>query len=349
MSYTIEIYTSTLPDDDQQALAQAEQIKVAYRQESGKIHPGLRKLHGLLIKEYPCLSSYEDDEEEGMDDCPWSDGPLINNFGAQMAILGIRNHQDEVLAHILSCAGKLQLSVIDPQEGVLYRPNSDLAVKFIQHQKQLAAESQPWNEKTVKKAISSYIEPLLMKHGFVLKKNKLSFERVVAGGTLGIYFVTYNYSPIYRLSFSIGVELEEVKMLGKKIYGEDAVHSTLHTNMEYFTKTKQNSGVKNFDELGSALQDLGKVIEEKTVPFLDLCQDVHGVDKVMNPKTMPGCDAATKVETRALLVAWLANNPDFLKLVDYYRDSVKAYYQEYRDHLEQSISYLLQHKNAQSD
>ena len=348
MSYTIEIYTSTLPEDDQQALALAEQIKHAYSEERGKIDLSLRKLYAQLVKSYPCQSSYSE-YDEGIEDCPWSDSPLIDNFGAQMAMLGIGNQYEEVLAHILTCAGKLQLTVIDPQEGVLYRPNSDLAVKFIQHQKQLAAESQPWNEKTVKNAILSYMEPMLEKHGFVLKKSKSSFERAIPGGNQTVLFVTYNYSPTYQFSFALGVGFDEVEILSKKIYETDYVRGTLQTNMEHFTKTKKDPGAKNFEELNIALVELGTLFAEKVLPFLDSCQDIYSVDKELNPKTMPGYDTAYRIECRALIAAWLANNPEFPQLVDYYRDSVKAYYQKYRDDLEQTISYLLQHKNEKTN
>ncbi|MFZ6657761.1 hypothetical protein, partial [Undibacterium sp. TJN19] len=98
MSYTIEIFANPLPQERQRALAEAAHIKEDYLQESGKIHPSLRKLHVQLVKQYPCLSSYDEDDQD-RDDCPWSDGPLINNFGSQMAMLGISNHQDEVLAY----------------------------------------------------------------------------------------------------------------------------------------------------------------------------------------------------------------------------------------------------------
>ncbi|MDP1977204.1 hypothetical protein [Undibacterium sp.] len=348
MSYLIEIYAAALSDDNQQALAQAEQIKHVYSEEQGKIDPNLRKLYAQLVKVYPCQSSYSE-YDEGREDCPWSDSPLINNFGAQMAMLDMDSQHEEVLAHILVCAGKLQLSVIDPQEGVLYHPNSELTVKFIQHQKQLAAQSQPWNEKTVKNAILSYMEPMLEKHGFVFKKSKSKFERIISGGYQGITFVTYNYSPKYCFSFVVGVRLDELEALSEKIYAIDAVHGTLQANMDDFTKTKIKPAVRNFDELTMALHDLGILVEEKVLPFLEQCKYIDGVDKELNPVNLPGRDTAPNVESRALMVAWLANNPDFPKLVNYYRDSVKAYYQEYRDNLEQTISYLLQHKNEKKN
>ena len=35
---------------------------------------------------YPCIC---DVDEEDIDDCVWSDGPLINNFSKEVAVLGV--------------------------------------------------------------------------------------------------------------------------------------------------------------------------------------------------------------------------------------------------------------------
>ncbi|MFZ6659150.1 hypothetical protein [Undibacterium sp. TJN19] len=346
MSYTIEIFANPLPQERQQALAEAAHIKEDYLQESGKIHPSLRKLHAQLVKQYPCLSSYDEDDQD-QEDCPWSDGPLINNFGSQMAMLGISNHQDEVLAFIILCSGKLGLTVIDPQEGVVYQPNDMQAIAYIQKQQQLAAQKRPWSGKVVRDTVLAHVAPLMARHGFVLKKSQSGFVRRFEGGNHYIGFSILNYNPEFQFSYAVSVNLDAVSALDKKIYGAESDCTTMHSNRERMTGVKPRPKVENFEEFPPLLDELSEQLEKIVLPFLDQCRDPVGVDQKMNPPILPGYDRSERMERRALMVAWLANNPNFLGLVDYYRDYIKGYSQDYRDHLEQAISYLLQHKNEE--
>ncbi|MFZ6659013.1 hypothetical protein, partial [Undibacterium sp. TJN19] len=302
--------------------------------------------HAQLVKQYPCLSSYDEDDQD-RDDCPWSDGPLINNFGSQMAMLGISNHQDEVLAYVLVCAGKLNLTVMDAQEGVIYGPNDLQAIQFIQKQQQLAAQNRPWSEKTVRDTVLGYVEPLLARQGFIFKKSKSAFERNFDGGSHLIVFVTYNYNPEFKFSFYVSVNLDAVSDLNKKIYGPESSCITMHLGSNLLTGTNVNPVVTNFEEFPPLLKELTTQLEQKVLPFLDQCRDPVGVDQKMNPPILPGCDQSERMERRALMVAWLANNPNFLNLVDHYRNITKGRFQAYRDQFEQAASYLLQHKNEE--
>lgn len=86
--------------------------------------PVLVKLHNLLTSIYPCLSSYPRDGMV-MEDCPWSDGPLINNFSSQSAILGLSRSPDSADAQSLIVAASvtLGLTVLDEQTEVIHRPH----------------------------------------------------------------------------------------------------------------------------------------------------------------------------------------------------------------------------------
>ncbi|MFZ6659154.1 hypothetical protein, partial [Undibacterium sp. TJN19] len=245
------------------------------------------------------------------------------------------------------CAGKLNLTVMDAQEGVIYGPNDLQAIQFIQKQQQLAAQNRPWSEKTVRDTVLGYVEPLLARHGFIFKKSKSAFERNFDGGNHLIVFVTYNYNPKFKFSFYVSVNLDAVNSLDKKIYGPESKTTAMHLGSRFFTGTNSMPSVMNFEEFPPLLNELTQQLEERILPFLEQCRDVVGVDQKMNPSVLPGCDQSDRVEYRALMVAWLANNPNFLGLVDYYRDYIKGYSQDYRDHLEQAISYLLQHKNEE--
>ncbi len=85
--------------------------------------PALRTLHDTITSVYPCLSSF-DDSDDGIDDCPWSDGPLIDNFGAQMGTIGLTgNKVGRVASFIRYCATTLGLTVFDEQEGKIFQPS----------------------------------------------------------------------------------------------------------------------------------------------------------------------------------------------------------------------------------
>ena len=348
MSYTIEIFTDVLSENDQQALVQAEEIKQAEPEQSVKVHSSLRKLHAQLVKIYPCLSSYEDDDED-MDECPWSDGPLIENFGERVAILGISNRQGEVLSHILSCADKLKLSVIDPQDGMVYRPDSVQLVQFIQKQKQREVEDLPWNRSTLKNTMFPYLEPVLARYGFALKKNdglsEKKFTRKIKGGSQDIVLVSYDFSLPYRVVLTIYTYLDVMDELSIKIHGRRIYRSYLEIGMDHFTGTRTSDDANDLQEFLVIVEKLAVLLVDKVIPCLDQCQDIFSLDEKMNPDTLPGIDKRVDIEYRALMVAWLANNPNLIKLVDYYREKVKGDSKEERAHLEKIIAYLLGNKN----
>ncbi|MFZ6874002.1 hypothetical protein ACO0LF_18240 [Undibacterium sp. Di27W] len=299
------------------------------------------------MKLYPCLSSYEDDDES-MDECPWSDGPLIDNFGGRVAILGISHSHGEVLSYILLCADKLKLSIIDPQTAAVYRPGSAQLVQFIQKQKQLELEELPWNRSTLKDMMFSYLEPVLARLGFALKKNEgiseKKFTRKIKGGSQDIVLASYDFSLPYRVVLTTYTYLDVIDDLSRKIHAR-AYRSYMEIGQEYFTGTVTSEDANNLQEFLVILEDLGVLLVEKIIPYLDQCQDIFSIDEKMNPAILPGIDTMVDIEYRALIVAWLANNPNLIKLVDYYREKSKDDTKEERKYLEKTIAYLLQHKN----
>jgi hypothetical protein len=90
-------------------------------------------LHSALTARYPCLCSYADDDD-GAEECPWADGPLINNFANEMAILAIRfSRADELVPFIVKEANSLGISVADGQTGKIYRPGDKVPLDDSKH------------------------------------------------------------------------------------------------------------------------------------------------------------------------------------------------------------------------
>ena len=68
-------------------------------------------LYEVLIEKYPCIT------EDAGHASPWSDGPLLGNFGTEIATLGFSDIDDEIFDFVVESAHRFGLVVADPQEG----------------------------------------------------------------------------------------------------------------------------------------------------------------------------------------------------------------------------------------
>jgi hypothetical protein len=116
MSYVITIVAPRIAEDDATAW---QELDALLETDDAPAAAVFRVLHDQLTARYPCLCSLSDDE---IDDGVWSDGPLINNFGCQVANLGISySRVDEVLPFLIETANALDLAVLDAQSGYIHR------------------------------------------------------------------------------------------------------------------------------------------------------------------------------------------------------------------------------------
>jgi hypothetical protein len=77
-------------------------------------------LHDSLTAKYPCICSLSDDE---IDDGVWSDGPLINNFAQDLAMVAFSfSVVNEVLPFILRTATEHGIVTFDHQTHIVHRP-----------------------------------------------------------------------------------------------------------------------------------------------------------------------------------------------------------------------------------
>jgi len=122
MSYTLLLITTPLPIKDDDAWVVIEKLQEGYFGDDREKSPVLEKLHSQLTNEYPCLSSYEDNDAK-IEDCPWADGPMINNFAHDMGSLAIIFEAvDDVVPFVIDEALALGISVADPQKWEIIRP-----------------------------------------------------------------------------------------------------------------------------------------------------------------------------------------------------------------------------------
>jgi hypothetical protein len=122
MSYALDFVVARVPNRKGQAWDFLEDLTDRYEDDRAPAHPLLQQLHDALVARYPCLSSYADGDPE-KDNCPWADGPLINNFASELGMVSIKFPRvDEVLPFAVESALALGITVMDGQEEKIYRP-----------------------------------------------------------------------------------------------------------------------------------------------------------------------------------------------------------------------------------
>lgn len=122
MSYTLEFVVSKVPNRKGQAWDFLEDLQDRFEDDRGAPHPLLKQLHAALVDRYPCLSSYADGDP-AKEECPWADGPLINNFASEIGEVSIKfSRVAEVVPFAVEQALALGITVMDGQDESIHRP-----------------------------------------------------------------------------------------------------------------------------------------------------------------------------------------------------------------------------------
>jgi hypothetical protein len=117
MSYNFAICTQPVSTDDSEAWAAIEGLIKT----QGPPPPVFQRLHDELTARYPCICTLDDDRVDV--DGVWSDGPLWNDFGHRVAVLGIiYSRVEEVMPFVIETATDLGLAVFDWGGPTIYRP-----------------------------------------------------------------------------------------------------------------------------------------------------------------------------------------------------------------------------------
>lgn len=122
MSYGVDIILGPLPSSYEDALAIRDELADERDAQLGTPDarfeapsPQMRELHRRLTARFPCIV----DDSDG----PWSDGPLINNFGQRAATLGISfSRVEEVLPFLIATALDMGSWVLDAQDEAVHLP-----------------------------------------------------------------------------------------------------------------------------------------------------------------------------------------------------------------------------------
>lgn len=115
MSYNVTISRNTIPTQEAQAWEYLENLQAAENWIPSKDFIDL--IEKLKLK-FPCICEIED-PDEGV----WSDGPLTNNAGENITILGmVYSAVEEVMPFLIKTANENGFVVFDDQDGKIYRP-----------------------------------------------------------------------------------------------------------------------------------------------------------------------------------------------------------------------------------
>ena len=117
MSWVVEITHVPVADTLDEAWDQLDELR---EEESGREYGAppsepLRQLYERLTAKFPCILVDSDS--------PWSDGPLINNFGDKLATIGIVVSQmEEALPFVIDTATGMGMTVFDAGDEQIHRP-----------------------------------------------------------------------------------------------------------------------------------------------------------------------------------------------------------------------------------
>ncbi|TVZ08100.1 hypothetical protein JM80_0584 [Cellulophaga sp. RHA_52] len=121
MSYIISITRKDIPKIDKIAWDLLEKLDL--REKNKKPRQDFVTLIQKFTSKYPCISELSD---ENIDDGIWSDGPLIDNAGHDITILGLTYEKvDEVLPFLINTANENGFVVFDKQTNIIHRSNDN--------------------------------------------------------------------------------------------------------------------------------------------------------------------------------------------------------------------------------
>ena len=140
MSYTVDNIRVPVPDDDLEAWAFLDgTLRTASEDDNRPLPEYVQEFYKRLTSRYPCIM----ENENG----PWSDGPLINNFGPELTNLGISfSRVAEVLPFLISTANDLGSVVFDGQDERFHRPGKPQGptLSELHAQRETSQSKRPW-------------------------------------------------------------------------------------------------------------------------------------------------------------------------------------------------------------
>jgi len=193
----------------------------------------------------------------------------------------------------------------------------------------------------VKDAIFSELSKLVADKGFrYSKKEDGQLIRQFKGGYHLMYGAITDYCPHFEFDLSVEIRLDAAVEIYLAFFDLPpsfrAETSTTTINLGYFLNDCRDKRfqVSTSSEISKTISLLAPVIVEKIIPLLDRCTDVYGLDILMNSGTELSAAGS-------LIVARLASNPNFEKLVSAWGKKITDYnLEDYQQNFSRLVEFL---------
>lgn len=158
-----------------------------------------------------------------------------------------------------------------------------------------------------------------------IKKGEGKLIRKFKGGFHEISFAIAEYYPLYRIALLVQIRLDSVANITCH-FMDILPHfrpetSSAITTLRYFLDdpsigiNDDDIEVSSEEDVIDAISFMTPILKDKVVPLLDLCTDIRGLDKLLNPAIGPkfalSDNSYENCSADSLTVARLADNPNF--------------------------------------
>jgi hypothetical protein len=304
------------------------------------------------------MASLPDDQ---VDDAVWSDGPLINNFGYRVAVLGLSSV--EALPFLINTATAKGCIVFDWQDGKIHRTHLAQSLD--------STVSAPLKKADVRRLVFEQLGSVVSAAGFHLKKSEMQFTRRIPGGAQTIGLPVLDYHPVYVFSLYMLIRLDAVDEIYHRFSDIDPKYHaqgwTTNTPLSYFVKSvpkryrwgrQDQYRVETTEDIEGALAHLLPVVQRDVLPFFERYQTLDALHIAMN-RTRHGVFAALHagmngsrkgpfselgpgVPMQAVILAYLAKSSDLQKIISR-RRKFDPLDRDLKERFEQLVSWLNQH------
>ncbi len=190
---------------------------------------------------------------------------------------------------------------------------------------------------------------LLEPRGYKLAKIDPHIEGFVRAGDgirQSIVVPVWDYADAVQFSLTICTRLEAVEALFLPFSGilpEYHVSSdTCLMKLGAFVPEPERITVYDATTIQMAVEQLSPCIIRQILPFLDEHRDVKSLDHLMNDQGVPHRESAYlwSFAMHAVILARLAQNPDFDRLVERYRNEIREWDDDDKDRYEKLVERL---------
>ena len=341
MSYVIHVWESPTPATLEEA------VHVAFNSGTEVVgqNPGFLVLAGRLTARYPCITR----TPGGV----WSDGPLDGQTDERAYVLGIADRHQEVLAHIVACAGRLGLTVFDGQAGKAYLPSgktlaSGASAPPVMPVAPPAPPCDGLTEEKIREAVYDGLMQALGGVGFVHDRTGEHELRLhFPGGFHRIGVPIWNYYPLnFQFTMHVQTRLDEVATITASITSGDPelIATATVVMVKYGFLYGESDKIYTVDSrpaLAMAVAEMKSVMVNNLIPLLDRLGDLHALEALFNgPATNPPFQQHKNDGFTPLTLARLADNPEYPALRASYLGAVHPRNRRLKHELSRLVAYL---------